>query len=329
MTDEGEHPAGRLPRSVLILMILLAGGLMLAHLAGFVTVIWAADLIAVVTEGGMVALIVIAAGGYAFPLVRKLSPASSPLGLRVVTACALGLWMLSTAMLVLGSIGGLFRGWLWWLVVAAGVILAAWQGRKRLDAWKPPLRYDGRALVWVLIALAAGMWLAGATRPPGMVDIGGDRYDVLEYHLQVPREFYDNGRITQLKHNCYSYYPLGVEMLFLLGMCIRGAAYEGMYAANMLHGAFGVLAVAGVFLALRRQDDAKARFAAGLLATVPILLYLSWLAMVELAEVCYLTLAVLWLREWLKASTWRAGCWGHRVPSNTCPSPSSSRPCWL
>ncbi|MFW6133816.1 MAG: hypothetical protein ACOC8F_07955, partial [Planctomycetota bacterium] len=48
-------------------------------------------------------------------------------------------------------------------------------------------------------------------------------------------------------------------------------------------------------------DDTRARFAVALLGTTPALLYLSWLAMVDLAAVCYLAVALLWLRHWLQA----------------------------
>jgi hypothetical protein len=305
MTDQYKQPPGTLPRNLLIALILLASGLMLAHLAGFASGYWAAALLLVVTEGGMAALIVIAAGGYAFPVVRRLSPPSAPPGLRAVTACGLGLWMLSSAMLVVGSVGGLLGNWLWWIVIAAGVMLAAWQGRKTLEAWRPPARYDGRSLLWVVVALAAGLWLAGAARAPGRIGVA-DPYDELEYHLQVPREYYNCGQIHELRHNCYSYYPLGMEMLFLTGMCLRGGAYEGMYLAKMLHGVFWCLAVGGVFLSLRRDDETRGRFAAGLLATVPMMLYLSFMALAELPGVCYLAIALLWLREYLRDSTWKA-----------------------
>ncbi len=305
MTDEHRDNSGVLSPGLPAVLVLLAGGLTFATLVGFTSNCLPAALITVVTEGGVAALIVIAAGGYAFPLVRRLSPSSAPTGLRVVTSCAFGLWMFSAAMLASGSAGGLLRGRLWWPIVGVGVVLAAWHGRKKLEAWRPARRCSGRVMIWVLVALAAGMWLAGAARAPGFIG-SADAYDILEYHLQAPREFYNAGRVGRLTHNCYSYYPLGVEMLFLLGMCLRGGAYEGMYLAKMLHGAFGVLAVAGVFFALKRDDEVRGRFAAGLLATVPILLYLSWLAMVELAVVCYTALAMLWLREWLRAPDRRA-----------------------
>jgi len=279
-------------------MILLAGGVMLWWLTGILPA-WLGALFTALTEGGMAALITIAAGGYGYLLVRRLAPASAPAALRVLTACGLGLWMLSTAVLIVGaSFTGLLRAWFWWPIIAVGVILAAWRGRRRLEAWKMPTRFDGRALVWVVLAVAAAIWLAGATRPPGMLATT-DRYDVLEYHLQVPREFYHAQHIGPLKHNAYSFYPLSTEMLFLLAMCLRRGAYEGMYLAKFMHGAFGVMAVAAVFGTLKRGAESRGRFSAALLGTAPFVLYLSWLAMVELAMIFYMVMAALWLREWL------------------------------
>ncbi len=186
-------------------------------------------------------------------------------------------------------------------MVGAGLVLAAWQGRRHLEAWRWPAHLDGRALVWILIALAVGLWLAGATLPPGFVASFGDDYDVLEYHLQLPRQYYLDQHVRTLDYNVYSHYPLGVEMLYLLCMCLRGGPYEGMYAAKMLHGAFGVLAVVAVFAAMRREEDLRARFSVALLATAPLAVYLSWMAMVELAQVAYLAVALLWLREWMRS----------------------------
>jgi len=298
MHQAGKDPFSTLPREALGALIVLVGGGMLAHLAGGQA--WLAAIIVAFSEGSLAGLIVVSAGGYAYPLVNRLAPRTSPRPLRIVTACALGLWMLSTAVLAAGTVAtGLLRAWLWWPIIAAGIILAAWQGRRAMEKWRIPKRMDGRTLVWVLVAAAAGLWLAGATRAPGFLN-SPDVYDVLEYHLQVPREFYNAQHIGQLQHNCYSYYPLGTEMLSLLAMSLRGGPYQGMYLAKMLHGAFAALAVAAVFVALKRDDEARGRFAAVLLGTVPFAIYLSWLAMAELAEVCYLALALLWLREWLR-----------------------------
>ncbi|MDY6914546.1 MAG: glycosyltransferase family 39 protein [Planctomycetota bacterium] len=307
MTQNPSSALVRLPVWTAVALALLAGGLTLWCLTGaapaFCAALWTA-----IIEGAAAAAVVIAAGGYGYMLLRLVAPKSAPTGLRTVTACVLGLWLFSTAVLVVGSAShGLLKPWLWWPVVAVGILLAAWQCRKKLLAWQPVRRADGWALMWVVVAAAAGTWLAGATHPPGAVGLQtNDAYDVLEYHLQAPREFFDAQHVGQLQHNCYSHYPLGVEMLFLLAMALRGGAYEGMYLAKLLHGAFAVLAVAGVWTTLKRDEQVRGRFAAMLLATAPLLLYLSWLAMVELAEVCCLAVALLWLRQWLRGGGLRA-----------------------
>jgi hypothetical protein len=293
-------PAEGLSATYLVVAVLAAALGMLAYLTGFSRISVVAVMLAL-TEGGMALLIVIAGAGYAYPLVRHLGGEASSLGLRLATSAALGLWMIWTAILLVGSLTtGLLKAYLWWPVVAAGVLLAAWQGRERMESLRLGRWFDGRALAWVPIALAGAACLAGATQPPGYIDLWGDSYDVLEYHLQLPREYFLQQHIQPLEHNVYSHYPLGVEMLFLLGMVLRGGPYQGMYLANILHGAFAALAVAGVFAGLRRSDDTRARIAAVLLATAPLGVYLSWLAMVELAQVCYLALALVWLGQWLQ-----------------------------
>ena len=306
MSGQQEKAAGTLPTWALAVGVVLAGAAMMAVSiqappAVLAAAISAAALTAL-TEGGMAAIIVIAAAGYGYPLVRRLCPGQHPLGLLLPAAALVGLWLLGTAVLAAGSLAwGLLKGWLWWPIVGGGVILAAWQGRARMEAWRFPRWLDGRALIWIIIALAAGLWIAGATLPPGYVLTFGDAYDVLEYHLQLPREYYDNQHVSLLPHNIYSHYPLGVEMLYLLCMCLRGGAYEGMYGAKLIHGMFGVLAVGAVFAALRQDDGPRARFSAAVLATTPLVVYLSWLAMVELAELCYLAAGLLWLRQWIRS----------------------------
>jgi len=296
---------------MVVVLVLLAGGLMFAHLAG-ASQFWLAGLLAVLSDGLMAGAVVAAAAGYGHLLVRRVAPASAPAALRLLTSAVLGLWMLSTAVLAVGSaVPGALTWWVWWPVVAGGLAAGVWQARRRLEGLHLPQHLDGRALVWVLLALAVGLWLAGATRPPGRWMGLSDEYDVLEYHLQVPREYLLAGRVIPLEHNCYSFYPLGVEMLYLLAMCLRSGAYEGMYLAKLLHGAYGVLAVAGVFAALRRDDEPRARFAAALLGTCPFVIYLGWLALTELAQVCCLAAALLWLRHWLARPDHRsAACAG-------------------
>ena len=52
-------------------------------------------------------------------------------------------------------------------------------------------------------------------------------FDVLEYHLQGPKEYFQAGRIAFLPHNVYTSMPFGVEMLHLMGMEVLGDWWWG------------------------------------------------------------------------------------------------------
>lgn len=295
-------------RGAAVLVLLAAGVTLVAThcLGGGVraSLGWVLQLL---TDLGQLTILVVAAGGIGYPVLRKLLPKDVPAGLAVVTSIGLGLWILATLVLAVGTAAqGSLQAWVWWPVTVMGVLAALWQSRHALADKTLPRRLDGRSLIWVLLGVAAALWVSGATCPPGWCQLGGDGYDVLEYHLQVPREYLAAQHIGPLSHNCYSFYPMGTEMLYLLAMVLRGGAYEGMYLANLIQGVFLALAVAAVFSSLRREDDAHGRFSAVLLGTAPLLLYLSYLALVELSAVFYLALALVWLRRWLKAPDWQS-----------------------
>jgi len=272
-------------------------------------------------DGIMAFLVLLSAGGYGYAALRRCLPAKTPAPLALATATGLGLGLLSIAVMIVGSVfGGALTAAVWWPVIGVGVVAAGIQAHRPLRGLRLPGRLDLRSGVWALLAAAAGFWLAGALMPAGWIgNLTMDAYDVLEYHLQLPREHYQAGRVQTLPHNVYSHYPLGAEMLFLLGMCLRGGPYEGMYLAKLLHGAFAAVAIGGIASGLggwrgsasesERADDGedvRARAAAVLLATAPWVLYLSWLAMAELAQLCYLALALVWLRQWMARPTARS-----------------------
>src|SRR5206468_4745108 len=59
-------------------------------------------------------------------------------------------------------------------------------------------------------------------------------FDVLEYHLQGPKEYYQAGRIAFLPHNVYTNMPFGVEMLHLLGMEVLDDWWWGALVGQFL-----------------------------------------------------------------------------------------------
>jgi len=214
--------------------------------------------------------------------------------------------MLSTVTLILGVTLGLSSQWIWWTILGVGVLLSGYLVLPHRDKIHFPRSISLPGSGLIILGACMGVWLAGAVQPAGTIGLT-NAYDVLEYHLQVPREFFDSGRIVPLNHNAYSYYPLGVEMLFLQAMQLRGGAYEGMYLAKLTHGMFGLLCVAGLITGFSGsgKDSKRGWFAAVMLGSAPILLALSWLAFVELGMICYLAFALLWLRRWLRDGSLR------------------------
>ena len=319
--SEGVSPsgAGELPAWALAAMMFAGWLLGLWGLVGSFSSV-AGALTVVLTDGIIAALVLTAAAGYGYAIYRFVAPADTPRALALATAAALGLWLLSSAVMIVGTaVSGALTILVWWPVVAVGVVLALAQAHRAMGQVRLSRHFRGASLIWPVVAVAVGMWMAGATMPPSWLgNLTADSYDILEYHLQLPREYHQAGQVATLEHNIYSHYPLGVEMLYLLSMCLRGGAYEGMYLAKLTGGLFAILAVAGAFGALAGEDDFRARAAAGLLATAPWMLYLCGVAMAEPAQLCYMTLGLLWLRRWLVRRGAREAAWVGAMAGAAC-----------
>lgn len=98
----------------------------------------------------------------------------------------------------------------------------------------------GLAIVLFVVALSLGAML-----PP--LD-----FDVREYHLGGPKEYFQNGSISFLPHNVYTSFPFLTEMLSLLGMILCDDWYEGAHAGKLIISAFAPLTTLAVFVAARR-----------------------------------------------------------------------------
>ncbi len=132
----------------------------------------------------------------------------------------------------------------------------------------------------VALGLALGVLLFAATLAPGVVwAVEARGYDVLEYHLQAPREYYEAGRVHFLPHNVYAQFPQQVEMLYLLLMHLRGGPYAAAIACQLLHAFCAVLAVFS--LALWSPPGWPRRVALLLAGTTPWLVVTGSLAYVE------------------------------------------------
>jgi hypothetical protein len=221
---------------------------------------------------------------------------------EVVSSVALGMGIISVLMLLLGLAGAINRP-VAIAILLVGVALAIWNLKNRENASPPKLA----GASWLLLVLAPflGVAMTGALVPPGL--LWGDEpngYDVVEYHLEVPREWYEAKRITPLQHNVFSYFPFNVEMQYLLAMEIEGGPWNGMYLAQLMHVAMIALGVGAVYGVVKEvSGDPMIACAGAIIAgTTP---WMSWLAPVaynEGALVLFGALAAGWMLKAMRDS---------------------------
>jgi hypothetical protein len=265
-------------------------------------------------DGGTVGLWLAAAIGYGLQLLRltHLSDTHIDPPLRLVTAAALGFGAMGLAVLELGLIGWLGR-WSAIALIAIGVLIlvtmvvanvpTGLKMRPRLVtpwAWSALLAVPAAVIATMAALMPAGvMW--GSDEPNG--------YDVVEYHLQVPREWYEAHRIIPLHHNVFSFMPFNMEMHYLLAMHLRGGPWAGMYVAQLMHLTLTVLAVLAIYAVAQRVVNSPSIgvLAAVVAGTVPWLAMVGSVAYDEGAFLLYSTLAIGWAMLAL----------GRRVPRRT------------
>ncbi len=259
---------------------------------------------AVILYDGAVAAAIVAAGTLCGRWINRglFQRMRAAVALRVAAAAAMGLGVFALVLLGLGLAGWLSRGGVCAMIVA----LAApgmWNARVgRAVPWLKTRAGWGWAML--PLAIPAAIALVGATLPPGAM--WGDEphgYDVVEYHLQVPREWHDAGRITLLDHNVFSAMPFNVEMLYLLGMRVRGGPWAGMYTAQFLHVALVGLTV--LALAGSGRGGAVAALAAGM---TPWMVMLAPMAYNEGGLLLLGTLAIVTGLRAMEGD-WRVALW--------------------
>jgi hypothetical protein len=144
--------------------------------------------------------------------------------------CGLGLALmlsLSHGLGVLGLLSGTPGMILGGGAVLAGIVLLA---RRIMDHIRRTGGIVAGTVPWpVLLALpSAAVLLTAASIPPGWLwnsEHGG--YDALSYHLQLPQEWIEQGRIWPQPHNVYSYLPGYIESAFVHIAALTGAPAAG------------------------------------------------------------------------------------------------------
>jgi len=211
-----------------------------------------------------------------------------------------GLHILSLAVLAVGLCGGLAYQLFWFslsiLVVLLGVV--SWLRRRREGApWPRGARWP--AVLWQLSGFTVPVLLLAllSVLPPW-------EFDVREYHLQVPKEWYQAGRIGFLAHNVYGNMPLGAEMHALGAMVLWGGQrgwWYGALAGKVLIGSFAILGALAIAVLLRGEGHPQAaRLGALIYLSTPWILHVSTVGLIEGAWAAYYILAVVALWKAIK-----------------------------
>jgi len=139
--------------------------------------------------------------------------------------------------------------------------------------------------LWLLAPFALAI-IGSAMLPP--LD-----FDVREYHLQSPKEFYQAGRITFLPHNVYANMPLGTEMFALAGMVASGDVWTGACVGKTLIALFALLTALLLYaFGCRFASPAAGVIAALVYLSIPWVTSVSIHGLVEGAFACYLLASI-------------------------------------
>ncbi len=247
-------------------------------------------------------------------LLKGLKAENLPAVERWVFSAATGLNLLSTWTLLCGLVGLLER--LYSIVLPAAVTLAAgaWAfllqkkgagaGSKRKAGvpWRSSpetpqsISRKDRRRPGRCVEILSSRWLWLAAPFVAVIVLGGMLppidFDVREYHLQAPKEFFQQGRITFLPHNLYANMALGTEMLSLLGMVLAGDWWTGALVGKTLVAVYAPLGGLALWAIGRRWFSETAGVVAALMyLSTGWIVQVSTLGMVEGASALYLLLA--------------------------------------
>ncbi len=285
--------------------ILLIFAVILASLLGEWWISSAA-LLTTLIDAALAAMILGPAILFGHCILRLFRLPALPVRWRFLCSAALGLGSLSLMMLAAGLMGMLqHKFWVGVLIamLIAGLVSLRTAGKMQ-DVRERSESNAHLSIGWQFLWFAAAPFLTlallGATNPPGMIwQEEGYGYDVLEYHLALPREYLEHGVIAYAPHNVYANFPANMEMLYLLAMTVHGDGPDIGTTANMIHLAFAVLAVMAAW-AIGRDISPQAGIVGGLaLATCTWLEYLSGLAYVENGMLFYGICAIgISIRSW-------------------------------
>ncbi len=212
---------------------------------------------------------------------------------QIVIRLGIGLGILSTVTLCGGLAGQLNRRTM--IVPALASVTVScfirWKSKRETPVQHTTLpREQQSSRIITILALLFILpfcvyLLLGAVSPP-------TDFDVREYHLQGPKEWFQQGQIVFLPHNVYTSFPFLTEMLSLTGMIFAADWWHGALVGQVVLSSFQILSTLSVFsIAHRWISKDGAWLAALIFMTTPWTLRISLIAYAEGALTFYLIAA--------------------------------------
>lgn len=124
-------------------------------------------------------------------------------------------------------------------------------------------------------------------------------FDVKEYHLEGPKEYFLAGHIHFLPHNVYTSFPFLTEMLSLCSMVLADDWFFGSLVGKTVLMTFAPITAMGVYVVGKHVADSKVGMVAALIyLSTPWVYRISIIAYTEGAMCCYVVLTLLALLTW-------------------------------
>jgi hypothetical protein len=231
--------------------------------------------------------------------IRKCFHPIENLGLSI----AAGLNLLSLTILVVGLAGGSASRWPTLIAVGVviGLVVLAWSRCRRFNSVDSEVQnktasaslgfWDRRRIIFLATAFTVlcVFYFLGAVIPPS-------EFDVREYHLQGPKEFFQVGQIQFLAHNIYANMPMGTEMHALAWMSLWGGDdgwYHGALIGKLIFASFGIVTSMILGGCVARQAGSLAGWVAACTwLGLPGIAEVSKLGLIDQAVACYLAASV-------------------------------------
>ncbi len=215
---------------------------------------------------------------------------------QAVMATGLGLGVIAYGMLAVGLLG-----WLRLAVVVTVLLMLfvsqvrgiyewlrlGWKWLKEQRSTRQTL--GERALTVYVVVTSLGLLLATLCPPTG------SDWDGLTYHLAAPKNFIRHGRIFYIAFDHHSNFPFTMEMLYTVGLLLRGWTMEatgGAVAAKLFHYLFALLCTLTIYAFGRRHLSRTAGLVgAAIFLSIPIVASEAVTAYADIGLAAYALLA--------------------------------------